>query len=93
MSCLTIEGTSVPTNSKTISECARTRKLLIEANALEIPVCDKMGNYPPATCRRGRCFCLDGEDQDGLQTSNEVDVNDICNLSCCQNGNCGCSNH
>lgn len=59
----------------------------MEANALEIPICDKLGNYPPATCRRGLCFC---QDQDGLQTSDEVDISDICSLSCCPKGKCGC---
>uniref|UniRef100_A0A336MSB7 CSON003392 protein n=1 Tax=Culicoides sonorensis TaxID=179676 RepID=A0A336MSB7_CULSO len=71
-------------------KCARSRKLLIDAKALEIPTCDEMGNYPPATCRRGQCFC---QDQDGLQTSHEVDFNDICTLNCCKNNSaCGCEN-
>ncbi|XP_063699099.1 uncharacterized protein LOC134829777 [Culicoides brevitarsis] len=68
-------------------KCARSRKLLKEANALEIPECDSLGNYPPATCRRGKCFC---QDQDGLQTSHEVELNEICTLSCCKRGKCGC---
>lgn len=43
--------------------------ILIENQNLELPDCDNLGNFPPQTCRRGICYCID---DDGLPYGKEV---------------------
>lgn len=66
-------------------ECVRARQLLVSRNALDVPDCAENGNYLPAACRRGICYCID---EDGLQNSNEVPFAERDSLACCRNGAC-----
>jgi hypothetical protein len=50
-------------------KCARARKLLMDNNYQDIPQCCANGNYKKLACRRGFCYCIDG---DGKQVSTEV---------------------
>lgn len=50
-------------------KCARARKLLTDADYLDVPECCPNGNYKLLACRRGFCYCVD---DDGKQTSVEV---------------------
>jgi Thyroglobulin type-1 repeat len=50
-------------------KCARARSLLAGGGYHELPDCCPNGNYRPLTCRRGFCYCVDG---DGKQVSVEV---------------------
>lgn len=68
-----IEEFSVARNSTEAStmncKCARARKLLMDNRYLERPECCSNGNYRKLACRRGFCYCVDG---DGKQVSVEV---------------------
>lgn len=50
-------------------KCARARKLLRDNNYKDLPECCANGNYKKLACRRGFCYCIDG---DGKQVSIEV---------------------
>lgn len=57
----------------------------MENNALEIPKCNRLGNYQRVACRRGNCYCVDSN---GIQESQEVKPEKIKELHCCQDEKC-----
>lgn len=63
-------------------KCARARQLLMSSGQLEIPNCCTNGNYKKLACRRGYCYCVDG---DGRQSSVEVIDMMKSKLSCKEN--------
>ncbi|XP_055611396.1 uncharacterized protein LOC129758001 [Uranotaenia lowii] len=65
--------------SKIDCKCARARKLLQDAKSLDLPDCCPNGNYMPVQCRRGQCYCVNGN---GMQEGKEVPSKDTDQLPC-----------